>query len=74
MQSVVPGNSPSSPALFSWEGLTGTSFTWLVTVSAGQSLGLLLRDSTGATSQSAPFTVTAGCECNFISLAELIDT
>ncbi|KAF9643970.1 hypothetical protein BDM02DRAFT_1265401 [Thelephora ganbajun] len=58
--SIHPGDNPSGPALFSWDGLTGTSFTWIVTVSAGQSLGLLLRDNTGATSRSAAFTVFAG--------------
>ncbi|KAF9790865.1 hypothetical protein BJ322DRAFT_414347 [Thelephora terrestris] len=58
--SVVPGTSPSSPALFSWSNLTGTSFTWVVAEPSGTSLGLLLRDQTGNTSQSAPFTVQAG--------------
>jgi len=58
--SVHPGDTPSAPALFSWDNLTGTSFTWVVTVAAGQNLGLLLRDNTGATSQSAPFPVQVG--------------
>ncbi|KAH7921038.1 hypothetical protein BV22DRAFT_1114618 [Leucogyrophana mollusca] len=58
--SVLPGSSPTAAALENLGELNGTSVTWTVNQPAGTSLGLTLRDSTGATAQSAPFTVNPG--------------
>ncbi|TFK36237.1 hypothetical protein BDQ12DRAFT_634245 [Crucibulum laeve] len=54
---VVPGNNPSGPALRNFGAQPGHSFTWVVNEPAGTSVGLLLKDSTGAIAQSAPFTI-----------------
>ncbi|KII85009.1 hypothetical protein PLICRDRAFT_178774 [Plicaturopsis crispa FD-325 SS-3] len=58
--SVLPGNSPSSPALQDLGTQTGTSFTWSTNITADTSVGLTLKDSTGAIAQSAAFTIQAG--------------
>ncbi|KAF8273221.1 hypothetical protein EI94DRAFT_1795303 [Lactarius quietus] len=56
-----PGASPSAAALITFGTVNGTSFTWsAVNEQANTSLDLAVSDSTGATSQSAPFTVQAG--------------
>ncbi|KAG5642584.1 hypothetical protein DXG03_002535 [Asterophora parasitica] len=57
---ILPGNQPGAPALQSFGQVEGTSLTWTVNIAAGTSIGLTLRDSTGNTAQSAPFTVNAG--------------
>jgi len=58
---VHPGASPSAAALITFGTVNGTSFTWsAVNEQANTSLDLAVSDSTGATSQSAPFTVQAG--------------
>ncbi|KAF9267754.1 hypothetical protein L218DRAFT_644904 [Marasmius fiardii PR-910] len=58
--SVQDGNNPSGPALQRFDNENGTSLTWLVNLQAGTSVGFLLRDSNGATSQTASVTVQAG--------------
>lgn len=57
--SILPGGQPSASPLEDLGQQTGTSVTWLVNIAAGTSLGLTLRDSTGAVAQSAPFSVLA---------------
>ncbi|KAK7690852.1 hypothetical protein QCA50_005954 [Cerrena zonata] len=51
---------PSAQPLEQFTNLQGTTFSWTVNQPAGTSLGLTLRDSTGATGQSAPFTINSG--------------
>ncbi|EGN99258.1 hypothetical protein SERLA73DRAFT_137520 [Serpula lacrymans var. lacrymans S7.3] len=58
--SILPGSSPGSAALEDLGQQSGTSVTWTCNIAAGTSIGLTLRDSTGATAQSAPFTVNPG--------------
>ncbi|KAF9270803.1 hypothetical protein L218DRAFT_983216 [Marasmius fiardii PR-910] len=57
---VQDGNNPSGPAIERFPPQEGTSFTWLVNVAAGRSVGFLLRDANGATSQTASVTIQAG--------------
>ncbi|KAF7986487.1 hypothetical protein HWV62_31291 [Athelia sp. TMB] len=59
---ILPGNQPSAAALESLGTQTGTSYTWSTNLAAGTSIGLTLRDSTGATASSAPVTIQPGCE------------
>ncbi|KZP23822.1 hypothetical protein FIBSPDRAFT_1042667, partial [Athelia psychrophila] len=61
--SIQPGNQPSAAALESLGTQTGNSYTWSTDIAAGTSIGLSIRDSTGATAQSAAFTINAGCKC-----------
>ncbi|KAI3604426.1 secreted protein [Moniliophthora roreri] len=58
--SVQDGNNPSGPALFQFPEQNGTALTWEVNYQAGTSIGFLLRDSNGATSQTAAVTVQPG--------------
>ncbi|THU98471.1 hypothetical protein K435DRAFT_777457 [Dendrothele bispora CBS 962.96] len=51
--SVEPANQPGAPPLEDLGEQDGTSFTWNVDLAAGTAVGFLLRDSTGATAQSA---------------------
>ncbi|KAG7099828.1 hypothetical protein E1B28_001636 [Marasmius oreades] len=57
---VVDGNNPSGPPIERFPEQEGTSLIWVVDAHAGQSVGLLVRDSKGATSQTAPVIVQAG--------------
>ncbi|KAJ8084721.1 hypothetical protein PM082_003497 [Marasmius tenuissimus] len=57
---VQDGNNPSGPALEQLGEQTGNSFTWKVDIEAGKSVGFLLRDSNGATSQTASVTIQEG--------------
>uniref|UniRef100_A0A0W0FXC5 Secreted protein n=1 Tax=Moniliophthora roreri TaxID=221103 RepID=A0A0W0FXC5_MONRR len=54
------GENPSGPAIEQFPEQIGTSLTWVVDFPAGTSVGLLLRDSKGATSQSAAVTIQPG--------------
>jgi len=58
--SLHDGNNPTGAAIEDLGTQDGTSFTWTVKQAAGTSLGLSLRDSTGAVVQSAVFTVDSG--------------
>ncbi|KAI0078794.1 hypothetical protein K474DRAFT_1659972 [Panus rudis PR-1116 ss-1] len=58
--SILPGGQPSAAPLEQFTDLQTTSFTWKVDQPAGTSLGLTIRDSTGASGQSAPFDVHSG--------------
>jgi len=58
--SILPGGQPGAAAVEDFGQQNGTSLTWNANVAAGTSLGLTLRDSTGATAESAAFTVLAG--------------
>ncbi|KAG1821719.1 uncharacterized protein BJ212DRAFT_1264797 [Suillus subaureus] len=60
---ILPGASPDGTALENLGQQNGTSVTWVCNIASGTSIGLTLRDSTGATAQSAPFTVNPGCTC-----------
>ncbi|KAF5352300.1 hypothetical protein D9758_011925 [Tetrapyrgos nigripes] len=54
---VVPGSQSGATPLEDLGQQEGTSFTWNVDIDAGTSVGLELRDSTGALAQSAPVTI-----------------
>ncbi|KAG1842017.1 hypothetical protein DFJ58DRAFT_807074 [Suillus subalutaceus] len=58
--SILPGASPNGVALENLGQQNSTSVTWICNIASGTSLGLTLRDSTGLTAQSAPFTVNPG--------------
>ncbi|EIN04875.1 hypothetical protein PUNSTDRAFT_107721 [Punctularia strigosozonata HHB-11173 SS5] len=64
--SVLPGGQPSAAALEDLGEQTGTSLTWTVDIAAGTSLGLTLRDSTGALAQSGQFTVQGSSDSSCI--------
>lgn len=57
---LQPGAQPSAPSLRDFGQQDGSAYTWTVDLPPGTSVGLTLRDSTGTTAQSAPFTVQAG--------------
>ncbi|KAL0569444.1 hypothetical protein V5O48_012522 [Marasmius crinis-equi] len=63
---VQDGNNPSGTALERFDGQQGTSLTWLVNLQGGTSIGFLLRDSKGATSQTAAITVQDGSSTDCI--------
>ncbi|KZT20152.1 hypothetical protein NEOLEDRAFT_1101239 [Neolentinus lepideus HHB14362 ss-1] len=65
--SILPGGQPSAAALVNLGEQQGTSYTWTVTQPAGTSLGLTLRDSSGETVQSAPFTVLSGTDSSCLN-------
>ena len=56
------------PALQSFAGLTGTSFTWSANISAGTSFRLILTDSGGQTNQSAPVTIQSGPDSSCLDI------
>lgn len=58
--SILPGNQPGASALITFPQTSATSVTWNVDIAAQTSLGLDIRDSSGAIAQSAPFSVQAG--------------
>ncbi|KAJ8081021.1 hypothetical protein PM082_017859 [Marasmius tenuissimus] len=64
--SVQDGNNPSGPALEQLPEQSGHSLTWKVNFQAGTNLGFLLRDSNGATSQTASVTVQPGSSTDCI--------
>jgi len=58
---VYPGATPNGNPLTTFTNVNSSPFTWsAVNFASGTSLDLSLRDSTGASAQSAPFTVQAG--------------
>ncbi|KAG2147561.1 hypothetical protein DEU56DRAFT_784643 [Suillus clintonianus] len=61
--SILPGATPNGVALENLGQQNSTSVTWVCNIASGTSIGLTLRDSTGLTAQSAPFTVNPGCAC-----------
>jgi len=59
--SILPGATPDGTALATFTNVTGSPFTWTaVNYAAQPSLGITLRDGTGASAQSAAFTVQTG--------------
>ncbi|KAG2146188.1 Endonuclease/exonuclease/phosphatase [Suillus bovinus] len=60
---ILPGATPNGAAVENLGQQNSTSVTWVCNIQSGTSLGLTLRDSTGLTAQSAPFTVNPGCAC-----------
>ncbi|KAG2110848.1 uncharacterized protein F5147DRAFT_687509 [Suillus discolor] len=58
--SILPGATPNGAAVENLGQQNSTSVTWVCNIQSGTSLGLTLRDSTGLTAQSAPFTVNPG--------------
>ncbi|KAH8118063.1 hypothetical protein DFH11DRAFT_1541308 [Phellopilus nigrolimitatus] len=64
--SVLPGGQPSAAALVTFPETNSTSTTWNVNVASGTSIGLTLRDSTGATAQSAPVTVQSSSDSSCV--------
>ncbi|KAJ3565329.1 hypothetical protein NP233_g7703 [Leucocoprinus birnbaumii] len=60
--SVLPGVKPTGTPLENLGTFTGDSFTWNVDIAAGTSIGLTLKDSTGAIAQSAPFTIQSSTD------------
>ncbi|KAF9475386.1 hypothetical protein BDN70DRAFT_883749 [Pholiota conissans] len=65
--SVLPGNQPTAAALIDFGQQTGTQLTWTVNITAGTSLGLNLRDSTGTLAQSGVFTVQASSDTSCLT-------
>ncbi|EIM91279.1 uncharacterized protein STEHIDRAFT_165625 [Stereum hirsutum FP-91666 SS1] len=66
-QSVLPGSDPTGTAIIDF-GQQTSPFTWpAVNVTAGTSLGLTVRDSTGALAQSAAFTVNGGSDTSCLT-------
>ncbi|KAF9533774.1 Endonuclease/exonuclease/phosphatase [Crepidotus variabilis] len=55
---VVPGGDPSGTALIDFGKQTGNQLTWTVNVTTGTSIVLTIKDQTGTTAQSAPFSPT----------------
>jgi hypothetical protein len=60
--SALPGANPTGAAVVDFGEQSGTSLTWKVNVDQGTSLGFTLRDSSGTTAQTAPFTVNPGAD------------
>jgi hypothetical protein len=67
--SVLPGNTPSGQALENLGTFNGTTFTWTVNIAAGTSIDLTVRDSSGQTAQTAPFTINAGSDSSCVGKA-----
>ncbi|KAK7436039.1 hypothetical protein VKT23_019342 [Stygiomarasmius scandens] len=55
--SVDPGNQPGAAALEQLGEQSSTSFVWLVNIQANTLVGFTVRDSTGATAQTAAVTI-----------------
>ncbi|KAI6039905.1 hypothetical protein EDC04DRAFT_2867889 [Pisolithus marmoratus] len=66
---ILPGSTPNGTPLENLGQQNSTSVTWVCNIQAGTSIGLTLRDSTGAVVQSAPFTVVAGCDTSHLVVA-----
>ncbi|KAG5637162.1 hypothetical protein H0H81_005565 [Sphagnurus paluster] len=68
--SILPGNQPGAAALQTFPSSSATSLTWNVNIAVGTSIGLSLRDSTGAVAQSAPFTINPGSDTSCVGKPE----
>ncbi|KAG6820963.1 hypothetical protein H0H93_009199 [Arthromyces matolae] len=62
MAHIHPGADPSGAAIVDFGQVTGNSLTWTVNQQANTQLDLTIKDSTGISAQSAPFTVEAGSD------------
>ncbi|PCH42419.1 hypothetical protein WOLCODRAFT_152448 [Wolfiporia cocos MD-104 SS10] len=60
LQSIEPGSDPSGTPLQQYGPLSGTSLTWSTNITANTQVSLTIKDSTGATDQSAPFEIGTG--------------
>ncbi|KAN0120674.1 hypothetical protein V8E52_003943, partial [Russula decolorans] len=59
--SIHPGATPNDSPLATFSNVTASPFTWTaVNYASGTSLDITLRDNTGASAQSAPFSVQSG--------------
>jgi len=59
--SVHPGATPNDSPLATFSNITASPFTWTaVNYASGTSLDLTLRDNTGASAQTAAFSVQSG--------------
>ncbi|KIM62692.1 hypothetical protein SCLCIDRAFT_9019 [Scleroderma citrinum Foug A] len=70
--SILPGASPTGSALENLGQQNSTSVTWTCNFPSGSSLGLTLRDSTGAVAQSAPFTVNPGTSSSCLNSTSIV--
>jgi len=70
--SILPGGSPTAAALEDLGQMNTTSVTWTCNIQAGVSLGLTLRDSSGAVAQSAPFTVNPGSSTSCLNVTSIV--
>ena len=57
---LQPGDQPNAPPLQNFGVQTGSSYSWHVTQDPGTIVSLLLRDSNGALSLTAPFMIMDG--------------
>ncbi|KAF8135065.1 Endonuclease/exonuclease/phosphatase [Boletus edulis] len=57
---ILPGATPNGIAIESFPQTNSTSYTWLVNIASGTSIGLTVRDNTGVAAQSAAVTVNPG--------------
>ncbi|CAL1716396.1 unnamed protein product [Somion occarium] len=64
---ILPGGQPGAQPLEQFTNLEGNSFTWSTDQPAGTSIGLTIRDSTGATGSSAPFTINSGSDTSCLN-------
>lgn len=64
--SILPGNQPTAPALQTFPTQTGTSLTWIVNIAVGTSVGFHIVDSTGASQDSAPFSILTGSDTSCV--------
>ncbi|KAI6108891.1 hypothetical protein EDD16DRAFT_1711696 [Pisolithus croceorrhizus] len=62
---------PTGTAIESLGQQNSTSVTWVCNIASGTSLGLTLRDNTGATVQSAPFTVNPGSSTSCLNTTSI---
>ncbi|EDR00987.1 uncharacterized protein LACBIDRAFT_312726 [Laccaria bicolor S238N-H82] len=66
LRSILPGNQPTAPALQTFPTQTGTSLTWIVNIAVGTSVGFHIVDSTGASQDSAPFSILTGSDTSCV--------
>jgi hypothetical protein len=64
--SILPGNQPTAQALENFPTQTGTSLTWTVNIAVGTSIGFHIVDSTGASQDSAPFSILTGADTSCV--------
>ncbi|EJD06593.1 uncharacterized protein FOMMEDRAFT_165350 [Fomitiporia mediterranea MF3/22] len=64
--SVLPGGQPGAAALIDFGQQSGTQLTWVVNIAAGTSIGLTVRDQTGATAESAPFNIGSSSDSSCV--------
>ncbi|KAG7089584.1 hypothetical protein E1B28_011251 [Marasmius oreades] len=67
--SIQDGNNPSGAALQQFPPQNGTAVTWTVNIPPNTRLVLLLRDSNGQTSLTAPITVQPGSSTDCVGKA-----